>query len=251
MTRPYILIFTFSFPTSGRCFLSAEDAGFAAKVFKFRKISIQYIFSISSSYTIRIRKATTSYNIFSSLASWKRPNCLAGIICLHEDSLIIFCEIENISLEEVPMKKLLMMSAVLVFAILLVAGCSISINGGTYRVTGYVDTYLNVDVWSPANLTIWQGSTGYSVPISIPLTSPDQHSSYSLSHIPLGTSTIELDFGCSGVNAVTRYRLNGAPYTNAGLSAGLTGVGPAPYNWIVLISGIVIGGDTTIDFDIR
>ena len=149
------------------------------------------------------------------------------------------------------MKKLLMMSAVLVFAILLVAGCSITINGGTYRVSGYVDTYLNVDVWNPATLTIWQGSIPYSVSIFIPAMSGGaQHSSYLLSHVPLGTSLVELEFTSTGSGAVTRYRLNGGAYTSAGLSGSYTG-GPGAYNWTVTISGIVIGGDTTIDFDIR
>ena len=144
------------------------------------------------------------------------------------------------------MKKVFALSVVLA-SVLLVAGCFVTISPLTYTVSGGIDTFSSVNMYTPATLSLTQGSTVFSVSITMPAMdgNHNQLGTYSISGVPVGTYTMQLVYEDYWNNVTAAYSVNSGINTTANMTN--TYVGSGPYYYTVTIGSLSIGADETVD----
>jgi hypothetical protein len=161
--------------------------------------------------------------------------------------MTIFDGRESAARQEDFVKKVFALSIVLA-SILLVAGCFVTVTPPTYTVSGGIGTYLAVNMYTPASLTLYQGSTSFPVSVVMPPmdSSNNQVGTYSISNVPAGTYNMQVIFQCNYSNVSAAYSVNSGTDTSANMTNTYIYSSP-PYEYTETITGLSIGANTTVD----
>jgi hypothetical protein len=148
------------------------------------------------------------------------------------------------------MQKLRKLIVVLLPITLALGSCSATIlSSGGVTVDGSVNFDINSFAYSPASITVKQGSSVYAVSVAIPPQGrTGQTGTFTISNVPPGTYIIIVNFTSTSGSLGISYSMTGSSSSpSIGLVSAPNGQN---WDWTATMTGLDIQSNTTIDFNV-